>query len=199
MAVYRIYVEKKTEFNIEGRAVLDDLHTALRIESATDVRVINRYDAEEISEENFRRSIPTVFSEPPVDNTFYELPDFGSEKRVFAVEFLPGQFDQRADSAAQCIQMLCQGERPVVKYANIYVLSGNISDEEFTRIKHYLVNAVEARECGLEKYDTLKIKYDIPTEVVTLCDFLELDENGLADFVKKYGLAMDNEILSGLF
>ena len=193
MAVYRIYVEKKTEFNIEGRAVLDDLHTALRIESATDVRVINRYDAEEISEENFRRSIPTVFSEPPVDNTFYELPDFGSEKRVFAVEFLPGQFDQRADSAAQCIQMLCQGERPVVKYAKIYVLSGNISDEEFTRIKHYLINAVEARECGLEKYDTLKIKYDIPTEVVTLCGFLELDENGLADFVKKYGLAMDND------
>ena len=168
MAVYRIYVEKKTEFNIEGRAVLDDLHTALRIESVTDVRVINRYDAEEISEENFRRSIPTVFSEPPVDNTFDELPDFGSEERVFAVEFLPGQFDQRADSAAQCIQMLCQGERPVVKYAKIYVLSGNISDEEFTRIKHYLINAVEARECGLEKYDTLKIKYDIPTEVVTL-------------------------------
>lgn len=193
MAVYRIYVEKKTEFNIEGRAVLDDLHTALRIESVTDVRVINRYDAEEISEENFRRSIPTVFSEPPVDNTFDELPDFGSEKRVFAVEFLPGQFDQRADSAAQCIQMLCQGERPVVKYAKIYVLSGSVTDDEFTKIKHYLINAVEARECGLEKYDTLKIKYDIPTEVVTLDGFLELDETGLADFVKKYGLAMDND------
>ena len=193
MAVYRIYVEKKTEFNIEGKSVLEDIRTALRIESVTDVRIINRYDAEEISEESFRRSIPTVFSEPPVDNVYSELPDFGDDKRIFAVEFLPGQFDQRADSAAQCIQMLCQGDRPVVKYAKLYILSGKISDEEFSRIKHYLINNVEARECGLEKYDTLKIKYDIPKEVAVLEDFLELDEKALANFVKKYGLAMDND------
>lgn len=193
MAVYRIYVEKKPQYNVDGGSVLEDLRTALQIGGVEKVRIINRYDAEEISEENFKRAIPTVFSEPPVDDTYEELPKFGENDRVFAVEFLPGQFDQRADSAAQCIQMLCQGDRPVVKYAKIYVLSGKISDGEFAKIKHYLINAVEARECGLEKYDTLKIKYDIPTEVATLNGFLELDDKGLADFVKKYGLAMDND------
>lgn len=193
MAVYRIYVEKKSQYNVDGGSVLEDLRTALQIKGVENVRIINRYDAEEISLQNFQRAIPTVFSEPPVDDTYEELPEFGKNDRVFAVEFLPGQFDQRADSAAQCIQMLCQGDRPVVKYAKIYVLSGKITDEEFTKIKHYLINAVEARECGLEKYDTLKIKYDIPTEVATLDGFLDLDEKGLADFVKKYGLAMDND------
>lgn len=193
MAVYRIYVEKKPEYNVDGKAVLEDLRTALRIESVEGVRIINRYDAEDIPEENFVRAIPTVFSEPPVDDTYEELPSFGENQRVFAVEFLPGQFDQRADSAAQCIQMLCQGERPIVKYAKIYVLDGNIPDSDFARIKHYLINAVEARECGLEKYETLKIQYDIPTAVVVISDFLDLDEQGLADFVKRYGLAMDED------
>ncbi len=193
MAVYRIYVEKKPQYNVDGKSVLEDLLTALQIKNVENVRIINRYDAEEISEENFKRAIPTVFSEPPVDDIYEDLPDFGENQRVFAVEFLPGQFDQRADSAAQCIQMLCQGDRPVVKYAKIYVLDGKITDEEFAKIKHYLINAVEARECGFEKYDTLKIKYDIPTEVATLDGFLELDEKGLDDFVKKYGLAMDDD------
>lgn len=193
MAVYRIYVEKKTNYDVEGKSVLEDLRTALRIEGVEGVRIINRYDAEEISEENFKKAIPTVFSEPPVDNTYEELPEISENQRIFAVEFLPGQFDQRADSAAQCIQMLCRGDRPVVKYAKIYILSGNIGDDDFARIKHYLINAVEARECGFDKYDTLKIKYDIPTEVAVLEGFLDLDDEGLADFVKKYGLAMDND------
>ena len=193
MAVYRIYVEKKQEYRVEEKSVMEDIRTALRIESVSDVRIINRYDAEEISEENFNRAIPTVFSEPPVDDIYNELPWVSEGQRIFAVEFLPGQFDQRADSAAQCIQMLCQGDRPVVKYAKLYILSGNISEEEFGRIKHYLINAVEARECGLEKYQTLKIKYDIPTEVALLEGFLDLDEKGLDDFVKKYGLAMDDD------
>lgn len=193
MAVYRIYVEKKASYDVEGKSVLEDLRTALRVEGVESVRVINRYDAEEITEENFKRAIPTVFSEPPVDDTYQELPELSDDQRIFAVEFLPGQFDQRADSAAQCIQMLCQGDRPVVKYAKIYILNGKISDEDFEKIKHYLINAVEARECGFDKYDTLKIKYDIPTEVATLNGFLELDKTGLADFVKKYGLAMDND------
>ncbi len=193
MAVYRIYVEKKQEYRVEEKSVMEDIRTALRIESVTDVRIINRYDAEEISEENFKRAIPTVFSEPPVDDIYNELPQVSEGQRIFAVEFLPGQFDQRADSAAQCIQMLCQGDRPVVKYAKLYIMSGKISDEEFGKIKHYLINAVEARECGLEKYDTLKVKYDIPTEVALLEGFLDLDEKSLDDFVKKYGLAMDDD------
>ena len=191
MSVYRIYVEKKPQYAVEGEAVLSDLQTALRMECVTAVRIINRYDVEDISEENFKRSIPTVFSEPPVDNVFEQLEKPCENERMFAVEFLPGQFDQRADSAAQCIQMLCQGDRPLVKYAKIYVLSGNISDADFAKIKHYLINAVESRECGFEAYETLKVKYDIPTEVAVLDGFLDLDENGLAKFIKTYGLAMD--------
>ncbi len=191
MSVYRIYVEKKPQYAVEGEAVLSDLQTALRMECVTAVRIINRYDVEDISEENFKRSIPTVFSEPPVDNVFEQLEKPRENERMFAVEFLPGQFDQRADSAAQCIQMLCQGERPLVKYAKIYVLGGNISDADFAKIKHYLINAVESRECGFEAYETLKVKYDIPTEVAVLDGFLNLDENGLAQFIKTYGLAMD--------
>ena len=193
MAVYRIYVEKKEKFNIDGEAVLADLQTALQIRGVKSVRIINRYDAEEISQENFDRAIPTVFSEPPVDEVYTELPKISEDERMFAVEFLPGQFDQRADSAAQCIQMLCTGDRPIVKYAKIYILSGKITDEEFKKIKHYLINGVEARECGFEEYETLKIKYDIPTTVKTLDGFLDLDKDGLADFVKSYGLAMDND------
>ena len=191
MSVYRIYVEKKPQYAVEGEAVLFDLQTALRMECVTAVRIINRYDVEDISEENFKRSIPTVFSEPPVDNVFEQLEKPRENERMFAVEFLPGQFDQRADSAAQCIQMLCQGDRPLVKYAKIYVLGGNISDADFAKIKHYLINAVESRECGFEAYETLKVKYDIPTEVAVLDGFLDLDENGLAQFIKTYGLAMD--------
>ncbi len=191
MSVYRIYVEKKPQYAVEGEAVLSDLQTALRMECVTAVRIINRYDVEDISEENFKRSIPTVFSEPPVDNVFEQLEKPRENERMFAVEFLPGQFDQRADSAAQCIQMLCQGDRPLVKYAKIYALSGNISDADFAKIKHYLINAVESRECGFEAYETLKVKYDIPTEVAVLDGFLDLDENGLAKFIKTYGLAMD--------
>ena len=193
MAVYRIYVEKKPRYAVEGDQLLSDLRTSLRIDGITGVRIINRYDVEDISREDLDRSIPVVFSEPPVDNVLDKLPEPAADERMFAVEFLPGQFDQRADSAAQCIQMLCKGDRPEVKYAKIYLLKGSISDDEFARIKHYLINAVEARECGYEEYETLKIKYDVPTEVATLDGFLGLDKDGLADFVKNYGLAMDND------
>jgi len=191
--VYRIYVEKKPQFAVDGGAVLADLNVALGITSVENVRVINRYDCEKLPEENFKAAIPTVFSEPPVDEVFYDLPELAADERMFAVEFLPGQFDQRADSAAQCIQMLCPGERPVVKYAKIYVLKGKITDDEFARIKHYLINAVESRECGFDKYDTLEVKYTIPTTVETLTGFINKTDAELADFVVKYGLAMDND------
>ena len=191
--VYRIYVEKKPQFAVDGGAVLADLNVALGITSVENVRVINRYDCEKLPEENFKAAIPTVFSEPPVDEVFYDLPETAADERMFAVEFLPGQFDQRADSAAQCIQMLCPGERPVVKYAKIYVLRGKITDDEFARIKHYLINAVESRECGFDKYDTLEVKYTIPTTVETLTGFISKTDAELADFVVKYGLAMDND------
>ncbi|MCM1461145.1 MAG: phosphoribosylformylglycinamidine synthase [Bacteroides sp.] len=193
MSVYRIYVEKKPQYAVEGEAVLSDLKTALRVEGIDGVRVINRYDVEEISPEDMKRAIPTVFSEPPVDRVFDELPSLSENERMFAVEFLPGQFDQRADSAAQCIQLLCQGERPIVKYAKIYLLSGSIGDPDFEKIKHFLINAVESRECGFETYETLKLKYEIPTEIAVLDGFLDLDREGLNDFIRRYGLAMDTD------
>lgn len=191
--VYRIYVEKKPQFAVDGDAVLADLNVALGIKTVENVRIINRYDCEKLPKENFEAAVPTVFSEPPVDEVYYELPKPAADERMFAVEFLPGQFDQRADSAAQCIQMLCPGERPVVKYAKIYVLKGKISDDEFARIKHYLINAVESRECGFDKYDTLEVKYTIPTSVETLTGFINKTDAELADFVVHYGLAMDND------
>ena len=191
--VYRIYVEKKPRFAVDGGAVLADLNVALGIKTVENVRIINRYDCEKLPKENFEAAVPTVFSEPPVDEVYYELPKPAADERTFAVEFLPGQFDQRADSAAQCIQMLCPGERPVVKYAKIYVLKGKISDDEFARIKHYLINAVESRECGFDKYDTLEVKYTIPTSVETLTGFINKTDAELADFVIHYGLAMDND------
>ena len=191
--VYRIYVEKKPQFAVDGGAVLADLNVALGIKTVENVRIINRYDCEKLPKENFESAVPTVFSEPPVDEVYYELPKPAADERMFAVEFLPGQFDQRADSAAQCIQMLCPGERPVVKYAKIYVLKGKISDDEFARIKHYLINAVESRECGFDKYDTLEVKYTIPTSVETLTGFINKTDAELADFVVHYGLAMDND------
>ena len=193
--VYRVYVEKKKLFAVEGGAVLDDLNTALGVKSVSGVRIVNRYDVEGISEDNFKKALPTVFSEPPVDDVYFALSEAKADERVFAVEFLPGQFDQRADSAAQCIQMLCKGDRPDVKYAKIYILSGKISDEEFAKIKHYLINAVEARECGFEEKKTLKVSYTVPTEVETLHGFIEKSDAELADFVVKYGLAMDNDDL----
>lgn len=191
--VYRIYVEKKPQFAVDGGAVLADLNVALGIKTVENVRIINRYDCEKLPKENFEAAVPSVFSEPPVDEVYYELPKPAADERMFAVEFLPGQFDQRADSAAQCIQMLCPGERPVVKYAKIYVLKGKISDDEFARIKHYLINAVESRECGFDKYDTLEVKYTIPTSVETLTGFINKTDAELADFVVHYGLAMDND------
>ena len=192
MSVYRIYVEKKPQFAVDGKAVLSDLQTALQIEGIEDVRIVNRYDAEGITKENFEKATPTVFSEPPVDDVYYTLPEIGENERMFATEFLPGQFDQRADSAAQCIQMLCQGDRPTVKYAKIYILKGKITEEDFAKIKHFLINAVEARECGFEQYETLEVKYDIPSEVATLDGFIKYDQAQLDEFIKKYGLAMDS-------
>ncbi len=193
MSVYRIYVEKRSEFAVEGESVKNDLNIALGLTKVSNVRIINRYDAEGLSREDFEAAIPTVFSELPVDKVRYELPELSEDEKMFAVEFLPGQFDQRADSAAQCIQMLRGGERPVVRYAKIYIIKGDISDEEFSEIKRYLINAVESRECGFNEYETLKTEYKIPTEVETLDGFNEKSEKELSEFVLNYGLAMDSD------
>ena len=189
--VYRIFVEKKKELRNEARGLLKDINDILQISSVTDVRVINRYDVDNIEKELFDYAVGTVFSEPQLDITYTDLENDGAI--MFAVTYLPGQFDQRADSAAQCIQIISQGERPRVRTAKVYMLYGDISDAELAEIKKYVVNPVEAKITTLEKPDTLETKYDIPTTVETLDGFIDLDEKGLADFVKNYGLAMDND------
>ncbi|MBR4766300.1 MAG: phosphoribosylformylglycinamidine synthase, partial [Clostridia bacterium] len=188
--VYRVYVEKKPGLDNEARALKNDINAFLRIENLEKVRVINRYDVENITEELFDYSIKTVFSEPQLDNTSDKL-TAESDATVFAVEYLPGQFDQRADSASQCIQIISQGDRPLVKTAKVYILYGNLSDEQIASIKKYVINPVESREASLDEFTTLKTDYDIPTTVETLDGFCKLEEDGLKDFIKKYGLAMD--------
>ena len=189
--VYRIYVEKKKELANEARGLLGDINSLLGINSVSGLRVINRYDVEDIDKELFDSAVKNVFSEPQLDITSDVLNAEGAT--VFAVEPLPGQYDQRADSAAQCIQIISQGERPTVKTAKVYALYGDVSESELAEIKKYVINPVESREASLETADTLKTKYDIPTEVETLDGFIDLDEAGLSDFVKKYALAMDND------
>ena len=187
--VYRVYVEKKKELANEAKGLLSEAKNLLGIINLTDVRVFNRYDAENITEELFNYSIGTVFSEPQLDITSSELNI--DDAVVFAVEFLPGQFDQRADSAAQCIQIISQGDRPVVRSAKVYALYGDLTDADIAEIKKYVINPVESREAALEKPETLVAKYEIPTTVETLDGFLALDRAGLEKFVKDMGLAMD--------
>ena len=189
--VYRIFTEKKKELAAEARALLNDINTLLQIKSVTSLRVINRYDAENITKELFDYAVNTVFSEPQLDNTYRELENDGAA--VFAVEYLPGQFDQRADSAAQCIQLISRDDRPLIRTAKVYMLYGDITAEELKAIKKYVINPVEAREAALEKPQTLVLKYNIPESVATLDGFTALNNNGLAEFVSKYGLAMDTD------
>ena len=190
--VYRIFVEKKKELANEARALLSDARALLGIEALSDVRILNRYDAENITKELFDYAKGTVFSEPQLDMTSSALSADGA-RAVFAVEYLPGQFDQRADSAAQCIQIISQGDRPTVRTAKVYVLYGELSDADVAAIKKYVINPVEAREAALELPETLAMQYTVPTEVKTLEGFIGLDRDGLAAFVKDYGLAMDTD------
>ncbi len=189
--VYRIFVEKKAGLENEANELKHDLRSLLSIKGLEKLRIFNRYDVENIDEELFEKSKMTVFAEPQLDNISDDFAD--DEAIIFATEYLPGQFDQRADSAAQCIQIISQGERPTVRTAKVYALYGEISENELAEIKKYVINPVESREATLEKPETLAVDYDIPTEVETLDGFLQLDEEGLASFVKSYGLAMDND------
>ena len=190
--VYRIFVEKREGLQNEAKALLTEINDLLSIKSLTNVRVINRYDAENITEELFNYAVGAVFSEPQLD---IATPEIEIEKdacaHAFAVEYLPGQFDQRADSAAQCIQIISQGDRPTIRSAKVYVLYGELTDAEIAAIKKYVINPVEAREAALEKPATLAVQYEIPTTVKTLDGFNQLDREGLAQFVADYGLAMD--------
>ncbi len=187
--VYRVFVEKKPGFDQEAASLARELRDTLGVKALAGLRLLNRYDAENISAELFSQAVKTVFSEPQVDNACEE-PDLEGAF-VFAVEYLPGQFDQRADSAAQCIQIISQGERPLIRSARVYALYGALSPQDTERIQKYVVNPVEARLASLEKPESLKANYAVPTEVPTLTGFIRKTRAELQEFIRQYGLAMD--------
>ena len=197
--VFRVYVEKKPGLANEAAALKSDAKTLLGIKGLEEVRILNRYDAENIDAELFDDCIYKVFAEPQLDNTSesqYKLLGAGEAACIFAVEALPGQFDQRADSAEQCIQILSQGERPTVKFARVYALYGDLSEADINAVKGYVINPVETREASLEKPETLEQKYDIPEEVETLIGFTHMTDDMLGGYIKDMGLAMDEADLA---
>ena len=193
--VFRVFVEKREAVANEARALLSEIKTFLGISSVEKIRIFNRYDVEGISEELFEECIGSVFSEPQVDDvyrwtgdeeTFAQMGD-----AVFAVEALPGQYDQRADSAAQCIQIISQQERPLVACAKVYLLTGKITDEELRSIINYVINPVEMRQASLDMPETLKVEYELPQTVESLDGFNDMDDEALKQFIADRGLAMD--------
>ena len=193
--VYRVYVEKKAELANEARALQHDLRAFLGIRSLTGLRLYNRYDLEGISRELFDYTVKTVLSEPQLDLVTDQVPQGDA---VFAVEYLPGQFDQRADSAAQCIQILSQGERPAVRTARVYVLEGMLTPQELEAVKQYVINPVESREASLDLPETLRMEYTVPTSVRTITGFTAMDAAGLDALREDLGLAMDLDDLKFL-
>ena len=190
--VYRIFVEKRPGLSPEADSLLADLRGFLGISSLEGVRVLNRYDVENIDPKVYEQAKGTVFSEPQVDVTWDEaFPEPRDVHSLLAVEALPGQFDQRADSCEQCIQLMAGVERPLVSHAKVYVLEGRLSQQELDKIKDYLINPVESREAGLEKPDTLVREHAVPPMVETLTGFTGLDEAGLTALLEKLGRAMD--------
>ena len=186
--VYRIFVEKKDGLQNEAKSLKSEINKILQIESLENLRILNRYDVENIEKDLYDYCKTTVFSEPQLDDISDEL-EVDCDK-IFAVEFLPGQFDQRANSASECIQLISQGERPTVKSAKVYMLYGNVSDEDFAEIKKYVINPVEAREASMELPQTLKTEYEIPTTVKTLTGFCELSKDKLEEWANENSLAM---------
>ncbi len=191
--VYRVYAEKKPAFAVEAAALKEELCGLLGISGLQGLRILHRYDAEGLSEELFTQCRQTVFSEPSVDELHDTLPE---AKYRFAVSYLPGQFDQRAASAAECIQLISQGERPLVRSARVYLLDGDISDKEIDYIKSYLINPVESQEESLEVRTTLHTAYPIPEDTPTLAGFIALAENARGAFCAEWGLAMDEDDLA---
>ncbi|MDR2559429.1 MAG: phosphoribosylformylglycinamidine synthase [Oscillospiraceae bacterium] len=191
MSVKKIFTEKKPEFAAVSSAIFVELRDSLLIKSLENVRIINLYEVEGISCEDFDKAIPVIFSEPAADLVYDEFPALEADESMFAVEFLPGQYDQRADCAAQEISMLLVCEKPLVKCAKIYVLKGAVTDIEFAKIKKYLINPAEARECRIEEKKTLKIEYEIPTEVEILNGFIDYSCEELNRFLGDYKIAMD--------
>ncbi len=186
--VFRIFVEKKPGLDNEAQSLKNDIKELLQIEGIEQVRLFNRYDVDDIDKELFRYAVNTVFSEPQLDNVTEKLPE---ADYLFAVEYLPGQFDQRAASAAECIQIISKGDRPTVKTAKVYALYGGLSKEDVEAVKKYVINSVEAREADMSLPKTLMTEYEMPAPVEVLNGFCSFNEEELADFISDRGLAMD--------
>ncbi len=187
--VFRVFVEKKRGNDIEARQLQEDLVSTVGITALEDLRLINRYDAQGLSEEEFDNAVKLILSEPNLDNVYSEL-EIPSDWRYFAVEFLPGQFDQRADSAAQCIQLLTQGERPLVASAKVYMLKGAITDAEFDKIKSYIINPVESREASMDIPQSLDITAEVPADIIRIDGFTAKSDEEIAQYHKSMGFAM---------
>ncbi len=194
MSVKRIYVEKMPEYAVEAKQLLWEIRHILLIKNITGLRFLNRYDVEGVADELYNTCKPIVFSEPQVDVTYDTLPEGG--KAVFAVEYLPGQYDQRAASCEECIQLVGQCERPTVRTARVYILEGDFTEEELNKVKKHVINPVESREADLAEKETLQQVYDTPDHVETLTGFTTMDMEAVQEFVKKYGLAMDKDDLA---
>ena len=188
--VRRVYVEKKPDYAVKAKELHDEIKSYLNID-AEYVRVLVRYDVENLSDETYRKAINTVFSEPPVDMVYEgdELPMQDTDK-VFSVEALPGQFDQRADSAEQCVKLLNEDEDPIIKTATTYILSGNVTDEQLKSVMEYCINPVDSRACGLEIPETLVTEYDEPADVIIFDGFKDMPEDKLKELYESLGLAM---------
>ncbi len=191
--VKRILVEKKAGYDVEAKGIYRDLTDNLLISGLSGVRVLVRYDVAGLTEQQYLAARSTIFSEPPVDNAYDETAPFSADERVFAVSYLPGQYDQRADFAAQCLQVLTTGEKPTVRTARVIAVSGGISDEDFDRIKSYCINPVEAHEVSLEKPTALDMHYEIPGDTEVVEGFLNKTDDELSDLIAGMGLAMDLE------
>ena len=194
--VYRVFVEKKEGLRAEAAALKNDAKTQLGITRLEDVRIVNRYDVENIDEALFEECIWKVFAEPQLDNVAGDIEELflGENACIFGVEALPGQFDQRADSAEQCIQFISQGERPTVKFARIYVLYGELMPADIDAIENYVINPVETRKASLEKPESLQMEYDIPETVETLDGFIDMEPGAYQMVIDEMGLAMERTI-----
>ena len=188
--VKRLYVEKKPDYAVKAKELAEELQSYLSIETIRNVRVLIRYDVENVSDATFEKAMGTVFSEPPVDYLYEETFPKEADDKVFSVEFLPGQFDQRADSAVQCVQLLNEKETPVIRSATTYVLSGDITEEEFAKIKAYCINPVDSRETDETKPETLIMDYEDPADVSVFEGFKDMPEDELKALYESLGLAM---------
>ena len=194
-SVRRVFVEKKKGFDVEAQGLYRDLKTNLGIRGLKSVRLINRYDVEGITDEEYIKSRNTIFSEPPVDIVFDEKIDIDENAKVIAVEYLPGQFDQRADSASQCIQILTCGDRPKVKAAKLIILEGEISQEEYDKVKRYCINPIESQEASMEKPSSLEVEVEMPKDVEEITGFCKMTDEELKAFLENMGFAMSFEDL----